>query len=79
MRVAVTLGFPHGGGAPEMVASPAVELEKQKAAFKSAKGLGIHPKFERLELWLSDEGRAKHARLAKPPPVVKSDPPKQKT
>lgn len=79
MRVAITLGFPHGGGLPEMLASPAVELEKQKSAFKAAKGLGVNAKYERIELWLSDEGRSRHAKLAKPPPVVKADPPKQKT
>lgn len=78
MRVAITLGFPHGGGAPKMVASPAVELEKQKATIKAARGQGVHPDFERLELWLSDEGRAKVAKLAKPPPVVKAETPKPK-
>lgn len=71
MRTGITLGFPHGGGSPKMVAHPGVELEKQKAGIKALKVKGVSPDFERIEFWLSDSGLHSRVKLAKPPPVEK--------
>lgn len=55
-RIAITLGYPIGGGKPQMIAGPEVSIAEQKAALKSLKADRANQRFVAMELWESGFG-----------------------
>lgn len=77
-RTAITLGFPHGGGAPVIIHGTKVPIHEQRAALKKRRNVGVDSKFERVELWFSNSAvRAifEKDRKAKSGPALGTMPP----
>lgn len=66
MRYAITIGFKHGCGTPEVITGPNVPIGDQRAAMREARQLPHHEKFQRIELWDSSQGRIARKRLGQP-------------
>jgi hypothetical protein len=89
MRTAITLGYPHEGGTPVLVAGPEVPIRKQRDALKEVIRRGkFHPGFHTLEIWESDSGCVKYIRRlpkaekeepARPPKKPRAEKPKVKS
>lgn len=59
MRTAIILGRPHGKKNFEIVSGAEVPITKQISEFKKLSVAGTSEKYEAVELWTSDHGRAK--------------------
>ncbi len=59
MRTAIILGRPHGKKTFEIVSGAETPIAKQIGDFKKLSATGSNEKYEALELWISDAGRAK--------------------
>jgi hypothetical protein len=75
MRRTLTIGFPHGGGPGMLIAPPGPDIAGQKLAFKAIRAARVHPDFERVEIWASDEGVARSCKLFRPAPEDKRSAP----
>lgn len=66
MRYAITIGFRHGGGPPEVITGPEVPLAEHKAAMREIRQSPRHAEFARIEIWTSSDGRVARKRFAAP-------------
>lgn len=79
MRRAVTIGYRHDSGVPEIIHGPEVPLAAQKVAMQKVKAAGNHDDFAKVELWTSDAGVFSHKKLTRPGDPSKPAPDDAKT
>src|SRR6185437_6014806 len=65
-RLAVTIGFPHDGGHPQVITGPEVEYPKHRESMRELRATSEHPTWERVEIWTRDGGLIGRKRLNKP-------------
>ena len=67
MRTAIVLGRRHGAAASELLVKPEDGVQAAKDKFKEFLGFsGVHPDFERVEIWDQDQGCERVLRLHSP-------------
>jgi hypothetical protein len=78
MRTGALIGYKHGKEDGEIIGSASSNLDKLKGSFKAYRAAGVDAVFGRVELWLSDEGVSRRAKLDKPKPAEKVEAPAKK-
>lgn len=66
MRTSMLVGIRRDNGKSEVLATPNIPTETQRADFKAAKAVATHPVYREVQLWESGSGITARAKLDAP-------------